>query len=155
MAKARNVNRPLSPHLQVWKWGPHMLVSILHRVTGTGMATVGVAVFLWWLGALAAGEDSYAGFMDLLTRSNGAPNIAGYILGIGLTLSFFQHMMTGIRHFVMDAGAAFELKANKSFAILTMVVSVLLTAALWGYLTYGHLKLAPVTDNTPIVVETK
>ena len=44
MASARNENRPLSPHLQVWKWGPHMLVSILHRVTGSGMAAVDMAV---------------------------------------------------------------------------------------------------------------
>lgn len=131
-----------------------MLVSILHRVTGTGMATVGVVVLLWWLHALASGEKAYADFMDLLTYSSGAPNIAGYILGIGLTLSFFQHMMSGIRHFVMDAGASFELKANKSFAILTMVVSVLLTAALWGYLSYGHLTAKPV-QNAPIAVETK
>ena len=48
LASARNENRPLSPHLQVWKWGPHMLVSILHRVTGSGMATVGA------IGALVA-----------------------------------------------------------------------------------------------------
>jgi succinate dehydrogenase / fumarate reductase cytochrome b subunit len=131
-----------------------MLVSILHRVTGSGMATVGVIVFLWWLGALAGGKEGYDWFMDLLTVSSGAPNIAGYILGIGLTLSFFQHMMTGIRHFVMDAGAAFELKANKSFAVATMVVSVLLTALLWGYLSYGHLTAKPV-ENAPIAVETK
>lgn len=131
-----------------------MLVSILHRVTGTGMATVGVFVLLWWLGALAAGERDYAKFMDLLTVQSGAPNIAGYILGIGLTLSFFQHMMSGIRHFWMDAGAAFELKANKSFAILTMIVSVLLTAALWGYIVFDQIKAAPA-DNAPIAVETK
>ncbi len=153
MATARNANRPLSPHLQVWKWGPHMLVSILHRVTGTGMATVGIAVLLWWLGALAAGEEAYAGFLDCLTTDAGAPNWLGYLLGIGLTLSFFQHMMTGIRHFVMDAGAAFELKSNKGFAILTMVVSVLLTAALWGYLGYEQLRAAPAT--TPAAAEVK
>ncbi len=154
MAKARNVNRPLSPHLQVWKWGPHMTVSILHRVTGSGMATVGMVVLLWWLGALAGGADSYAAFMNLLTVESGAPNIAGYILGIGLTLSFFQHMMSGIRHFVLDTGAAYELQANRRFAILTMVVSVFLTVALWGYLSYD--KLVPAkTDNAPIAVETK
>lgn len=131
-----------------------MLVSILHRATGTGMATVGVGVLLWWLGALAAGEKEYARFMDLLTVQSGAPNIAGYILGVGLTLSFFQHMMSGIRHFWMDAGAAFELKANKSFAILTMVVAVLLTAALWGYIVFDQLKTAPAA-SAPIAVETK
>ena len=48
-------NRPLSPHLQIWKWGPHMFTSILHRVTGDGMALVGLAVQLWWLGAMASG----------------------------------------------------------------------------------------------------
>ena len=48
-------NRPLSPHLQIWKWGPHMLVSILHRVSGDGMALVGLFVLVWWLGALASG----------------------------------------------------------------------------------------------------
>ena len=154
MASARNENRPLSPHLRVWKWGPHMLVSILHRVTGSGMATVGAIVFLAWLGALASGEECYAWFMDLLTVKSGAPNIAGYILGIGLTLSFFQHMMTGIRHFFMDAGAGFELQENKRFAIATMVVSVTLTALLWGYLSYDRL-IAPPVENAPIAVEVK
>ena len=154
MASARNENRPLSPHLQVWKWGPHMLVSILHRVTGSGLATVGAVVFLAWLGALASGEECYAWFMDLLTVKSGAPNIAGYILGIGLTLSFFQHMMTGIRHFFLDAGAGFELQENKRFAITTMVVSVALTAVLWGYLSYDRL-IAPPVENAPIAVETK
>lgn len=131
-----------------------MLVSILHRVTGSGMATVGVFVFLAWLGAMAAGERDYARFMDLLTVESGAPNIVGYILGVGLTLSFFQHMMSGIRHFWMDAGASFELKANKSFAVLTIVVAALLTAALWGYITYDQLRAAPV-PSAPIAVETK
>ncbi len=154
MAKARNVNRPLSPHLQVWKWGPHMLVSILHRVTGSGMATVGVGVFLWWLCALASGPEGYAKFLDCLTSDTGSPNWLGYLLGVGLTLSFFQHAMTGIRHFVMDAGAAFELKANKNFAVLTMVISVVLTAALWGWIVRGELTKAPKTE-TPIAVEKK
>jgi succinate dehydrogenase / fumarate reductase cytochrome b subunit len=154
LAKARNINRPLSPHLQVWKWGPHMTVSILHRVTGSGMATVGVGVFLWWLCALASGPEGYAKFLDCLTVESGAPNAIGYILGIGLTLSFFQHMMTGIRHFVMDAGAAFELKANKNFAVMTMVVSVVLTAALWGWIVRGELTKAPKAE-TPIAVEKK
>ena len=154
MASARNENRPLSPHLQVWKWGPHMLVSILHRVTGSGLATVGAVVFLAWLGALASGEECYAWFMDLLTVKSGAPNIAGYILGIGLTLSFFQHMMTAIRHFFLDACAGFELQENKRFAITTMVVSVALTAVLWGYLSYDRL-IAPPVENAPIAVETK
>ena len=55
---ARVSNRPLSPHLQIWKWGPAMAISILHRVTGNGLATVGLGVMLWWLGAVASGPEA-------------------------------------------------------------------------------------------------
>ncbi len=58
-----------------------------------------------------------------------APNPLGLIVLIGLTWAFFQHLLSGIRHLVMDTGAAFELDTNKRFAILTIVGSVVLTAA--------------------------
>ena len=133
-------NRPRSPHLFSgflrlnYRWGPHMLVSILHRVTGSGMATVGTVLLVWWLIAIASGEQAYATFADVFTTDSGALNIIGWIVGVGLTLSLFQHMMNGIRHLVMDTGAAFELKVNKTFAVATMIVSVLLTLAFWLYL---------------------
>jgi succinate dehydrogenase / fumarate reductase cytochrome b subunit len=120
-------SRPLSPHLTIWRWGPHMLVSILHRVTGAGLSIVGLAVLTWWLAAIAGGADSYASF------SKAAGHPVGIIILIGLTWAFFQHLFSGIRHLVMDSGAGFELDTNKRFAILTLVGSVLLTAALWGY----------------------
>lgn len=104
-----------------------MAVSILHRVTGAGLAIVGLAVLTWWLTALAGGPESYAMF----TRA--ASNVFGRIVLVGLTWAFFQHLLSGIRHLVMDTGAGFELGTNKRFAILTMVGSVLLTAALWAY----------------------
>ena len=87
-----------------------MLASILHRVTGDGMATVGTILFVWWLAALAAGDKAYAVFVSF---------------------SLFQHMMSGIRHLVLDTGAAFELKTNRLLAILTFVASTLLTIAFW------------------------
>ncbi len=111
-----------------------MLVSILHRATGSGMATVGAALLVWWLAAIAGGQESYATFRDVFTTDTGALNVIGYIVGIGLTLSLFQHMMTGIRHFVLDTGAGYELKRNKMFAMLTMVASVALTVLFWLYL---------------------
>ena len=120
--------RPLSPHLSIWRWGPHMAVSILHRVTGAGLSIVGLAVLTWWLTALAGGAESYATFTKL------AGTLIGKIVLVGLTWAFFQHLLSGIRHLVMDTGAAFELSINKAFAILTMLGSVLLTAALWFYL---------------------
>ena len=131
---SRNPARPLSPHLQVYKWGPHMLVSILHRATGSGMATVGSLLLVWWLAAIASGDQAYATFVDVFTRDTGGLNILGYIVAVGLTLSLFQHMMSGIRHLFLDTGAGFELKTNKTFAMLTMVASVTLTAVFWLYL---------------------
>ncbi|MBB4616388.1 succinate dehydrogenase / fumarate reductase cytochrome b subunit [Sphingomonas abaci] len=131
---SRNPARPLSPHLQIWRWGPHMLVSILHRVTGSGMATVGSLLLVWWLAALAGGAESYATFQGVFTTDSGALNVFGVIIGVGLTLSLFQHMMSGIRHLFLDTGAGFELKTNKTFAMLTMVASVTLTAVFWLYL---------------------
>ena len=137
---SRPTTRPRSPHLFSgflklnYRWGPHMLVSILHRVTGDGMATVGTVLLVWWLAAIAGGEQAYATFRGVFTTDSGNLNVIGWIVGVGLTLSLFQHMMSGIRHLVMDTGAAFELKANKTFAIATMVVSVLLTLAFWLYL---------------------
>lgn len=114
-----------------------MLVSILHRVTGDGMATVGTVLFVWWLAALAGGPASYAQFIDIFTVKSGALNVFGYVFGIGLTLAFFQHMASGIRHLVLDTGAGYELKSNKMWAQSTMFVSIVLTAAYWAYLLVG------------------
>ena len=132
-----NRTRPLSPHLTIWKWGPHMAVSILHRVTGSGMATVGAILLVWWLVSLASGPDAYARFVDTFTTSSGELNILGYLFGIGLTLSLFQHMGSGIRHLVMDTGANFELKSNKMSAQLTWGFSILMTLIFWVALLVG------------------
>lgn len=132
---ARNPGRPLSPHLTIWKWGPHMLVSILHRATGTALALGGGVLLIWWLTALSGGEASYAKFVDLMTSdSSGALNFLPALILIGLTWSFLQHMSTGIRHLVLDTGAGYELKRNKAGALATMVVSVSLTVLIWGYI---------------------
>lgn len=137
MASPRSATRPLSPHLSIWKWGPHMAVSILHRATGDGMAVVGSILFVWWLAALASGDAVYAQFIDVFTLSSGAPNIIGYIFGIGLTFAFFQHLASGIRHLLLDTGAGYELRANRRGAQSTIIFSVLATAAYWAYLVWG------------------
>lgn len=105
-----------------------MIASIVHRITGVGLSFVGLAVLTWWLTALAGGADSYAAF----TKVGGT--LIGKVVLIGLSWAFFQHLLTGIRHLVMDTGAAFELGINNAFAILTFVGSALLTAAMWVYL---------------------
>ena len=121
-------SRPLSPHLTIWRWGPHMVVSILHRVTGTALSIAGLAILTWWLWAIAEGTDAFATFTKAATHP------IGLIVLIGLTWSFFQHLLSGIRHLVMDTGAAFELGVNKTFALLTIVGSLILTAAMWVYI---------------------
>jgi len=105
-----------------------MAVSILHRVTGAGLSFVGLGLLTWWLTAIAAGPEKYAAF----TKAAGHP--IGLVVLIGLTWAFFQHLFSGIRHLVMDTGSAFELGVNKRFAVLTIVGSVVATAAIWVYL---------------------
>ena len=118
--------RPLSPHLSIWRWGPHMLVSMLHRVTGSGLTILGLAVLTWWLAAAAEGGESYETFLGFVT----AP--FGLLILVGLTWAFYQHLLSGIRHLAMDSGAAFELTTNRRFAILTIVGSFVLTALTWA-----------------------
>ena len=118
--------RPLSPHLQIWKWGPHMLVSILHRVTGDGLALVGLPVLLWWLGALASGPEAYQTFVSVM----GSP--IGIIVLVGLSWAFFNHMTSGLRHFVLDIGAGYELDANKMWSVASPLIGLALTAGFWA-----------------------
>ena len=120
--------RPLSPHLQIWRWGPHMLVSILHRATGDGMAVVGLGVLVWWLGALAGGPEAYASFQGIMG------SIPGMIVLVGLSWAFFTHMMSGLRHFVLDIGAGYELDTNRFWSIASPVIAIVLTALLWAYI---------------------
>jgi succinate dehydrogenase / fumarate reductase cytochrome b subunit len=104
-----------------------MTVSILNRFMGVGLATVGTLVFVGWLLALASGEEAYKNFMGLMTGSY----YLGYVVAVGLTFAFFFHLCAGIRHFVMDAGAGFELNANKLWAWMTLIIAALLTAGTW------------------------
>ncbi|MCW3847239.1 succinate dehydrogenase, cytochrome b556 subunit [Sphingomonas sp. LB-2] len=130
MTETPNKARPLSPHIGIWKWGPAMTVSIVHRATGTGL-TIGMLFFCWWLGALASGPAGYAAFLDVFTYQSGKLNVIGWIVGVGLTLTLFQHMASGVRHLFMDAGDNFELRANKTTAWLTFGFAIVATAAFW------------------------
>lgn len=143
---SRNTARPLSPHLGVWKWGPHMLVSILHRATGTAMAIGGGLIFTWWLVAAAMSAAAYNIFYAWIVQADSSSvhvgamhfvNILAKLVGIGLTWSLFQHMASGVRHFVMDTGAGYELKTNKMGAVLTIVFSIAATLVFWAAIVVG------------------
>jgi succinate dehydrogenase / fumarate reductase cytochrome b subunit len=105
-----------------------MVASILHRATGVALTFAGLGLLTWWLTALAEGAEAYEDF----TKAMGHP--LGLVVLIGLTWAFFQHLLTGVRHLTMDSGSAFELNTNKRFAVLTIVGSLVLTAALWAYI---------------------
>ena len=121
MAQAK---RPLSPHLQVYRFGAHMAVSIIHRITGSALA-VGAILLTWWLVAIATGHEYF----------NMVQGMAGSMLGklvlFGITFALMQHFASGIRHLFMDAGKLFDLKANTSSAKFTFVFSSVMTLLIW------------------------
>lgn len=105
-----------------------MVVSIIHRATGIALSIAGLALLTWWLMALSKGSDAYATF------EKAANSWIGIVVLVGLTWCFFQHLLSGIRHLVTDTGAGYELRANKTSAILTIVGSILLTVLPWAWL---------------------
>ncbi len=125
-----------------------MLVSILHRVSGDGMAVAGLAGLLWWLGALASGPEAYATFQGWMWADLGALTWSGAeifysiikivlkIVVIGLSWAFFNHLCSGLRHFVLDLGAGYELGANKMWSIASPIIAILLTAGFWAAILY-------------------
>jgi len=118
--------RPMAPHLEIWRWGPAMAVSILHRAAGQAMAFVGIPVFLWFLYALASGTDAWVPF----ARHAGA--WYGQVVLIGLSWAFFEHLTSGLRHFVMDVGAGYELDTNNSWSWAVPAIAIVLTALFWA-----------------------
>jgi succinate dehydrogenase / fumarate reductase cytochrome b subunit len=121
-----------------------MLISILHRVTGDGLAILGASMLVWWLYAASAGGECYASFQYYVWQA--APgdtlgliaNIFGRIVLVGLSWAFFQHLLSGLRHLVMDMGAGYELKANRSWSIAIIVAAIALTAIFWAWLLIGR-----------------
>ncbi len=103
-----------------------MATSILHRITGNGLMTVGMALLVWWLGALVSGPEAYATFTGLATAWY------GWVVMVGISWAFFGHLASGLRHFVLDTGAGYELATNQLWSWLTMAAGVLLTAAFWA-----------------------
>jgi len=115
--------RPLSPHLGVYKFMYTMSLSIMHRFTGM-VASVGFLAFVWWLMALATGAESYAAAMRCLSTP-----FAKLVL-IGFTFSFVYHFCNGIRHLVWDTGRGMERAQARRSGVVVIVASLLLTLLL-------------------------
>ncbi len=102
-----------------------MAVSILNRAMGVGLATVGMAALVWWLVAAATGKEAYDLFMSW------ASWWPGKVVAVALTFTFFLHLCAGLRHFVLDLGAGFELQTNRAWAWGTLIGAVVLTGLTW------------------------
>jgi len=124
--------RPLSPHLQIYRWQITSVLSILHRGTGVALA-VGTLLLVYWLIAAAAGPDSFAAAQGLIG------SIFGRVLLLGWTWALFYHLCNGIRHLFWDAGRGFELKTAYASGWTVVGASFALTLAAWiaGYMVRG------------------
>lgn len=131
--------RPLSPHLSIWKWGPGMLVSILHRVTGGALTTAGLAFLTWWLMALSGDASAYERFESCLHYELFGVVPLMMIVLFGLVLAFWQHLFSGLRHLVLDTGAGYDLRVNKFWAVMTMPLALFASfLTLWFLMGVGR-----------------
>ncbi len=127
-------NRPLSPHLQVYKFEWTMALSIVHRMTGVGLA-IGTLLMVWWLVAMADGSTSF------LTVQTVMASWIGRLCLFGWTWALFYHLCNGIRHLVWDTGRGLELPVAEASGYVVVLASVVLTVATWvaGYMAMGAL----------------
>lgn len=117
--------RPLSPHLQVWRWHATMLTSILHRATGV-VLYAGFLILAAWLLCLALGPESYAFAMDLLAQP------LGQLVLAGIAVSLFFHLAKGLQHLVWDLGFGFGLAGAGASAVACIVFALLAAAAVFA-----------------------
>ena len=116
--------RPLSPHLQIYRWYWAMATSIAHRVTGVGLA-LGLVLFTWWLAALAGGPESFGDVQAVMH------NFFGWLILFCFTAALFFHTANGVRHLFWDAGYGFEIETARHWSIATIVLGGGLTILFW------------------------
>lgn len=117
-------DRPLSPHLQVYRWQITMLTSILHRATGI-VLSVGALLLTCWLVAVAIGGEHYARVAAIITHP------AGQAFLFLWSIAFFYHFANGIRHLLWDAGWGFEIKRMYASGYTVFAFIVAATAITW------------------------
>jgi succinate dehydrogenase / fumarate reductase cytochrome b subunit len=124
MADVKPGNRPMSPHLQIYRPQLTSILSIVHRMTGVGL-TLGAVLVVWWLLAAATGADYFATVDGLLT------SWIGYLVLLGSTWALAYHLLNGIRHLFWDMGYGFEIETVERSGMAVLVGSGVLTVLLW------------------------
>jgi succinate dehydrogenase / fumarate reductase, cytochrome b subunit len=122
MADVNRGDRPLSPHLQVYKWPLNMAMSILHRMTGVALGVVTALIAIWFF-ALAWSPSAFDTVNGLMT------SWLGWLVLLGGAASAWFHFVNGIRHLVWDTGSHFGQKRVNRTAVIGLVAAVLLTIA--------------------------
>jgi len=117
--------RPLSPHLQIYRPQLTSVLSITHRATGVALV-IGTLVLVYWLLAVAAGAEAYASAQHLLG------SWFGRIVLLGFSFALFFHLCNGVRHLFWDAGLGFELKTAYASGTAVVIVSVVMTVLAWS-----------------------
>jgi succinate dehydrogenase / fumarate reductase cytochrome b subunit len=118
------IRRPLSPHLQVYRWPVSMALSILHRITGVGLG-LGTLLLAWWLIAAAVSDDAFGGVQWFLATP------IGMLVLFGWTLALCFHFFSGIRHLVWDAGYGFEQPWYDRSGWAVVIATVAAALLLW------------------------
>ena len=118
-------DRPLSPHIGIYKPQITSVLSILHRATGMFLC-FGAVVFAWWVIALALGPEPYAAVRSALG------SWLGRLLLFAWTFSFFFHLCNGVRHLFWDAGIGFELRTVHASGLAVVAASIALTVVAFG-----------------------
>ena len=127
--------RPLSPHLQVWRFHLTMLGSILNRGAAIALS-VGALFVAAWIAAAAFGPDAYAGFVAVM----GSP--LGLLIWFGLTLAAAYHLTAGVRHLIWDAGSGLTPKSATNLTLVSMIAAIVIALGFWAYLfASGKVKL--------------
>ncbi len=121
-----DTQRPLSPHLQIYRRQVQMMTSITHRATGIALA-VGTLLVVCGLLQLAAGEESFNRFKGII----GSP--VGIVLLLGWSWSLFYHLCNGIRHLLQDAGLGYQIPQFVRSSWLSVAGSIVLTVLAWAY----------------------
>lgn len=116
--------RPLSPHMFIYRWPMTMTVSVLHRVTGLVLSLGLIALVLWLVAAAegAAAYERFGGAMD---------SLLGRLFLALVSLAFFFHLANGVRHLVWDAGLGFEIPQANASGWTVIAATIVLTLAYW------------------------
>ncbi len=121
----RSAERPLSPHLQNYRWQLTSVMSILHRAAGLALCA-GAILLVVWLVAAAMGPEAYSGVSNFLGSG------IGVALLLGWTAALFYHLCNGIRHMIWDTGHGLDLRSTYLGGWIVVAATAILTAAAWA-----------------------